>query len=65
MFLSAALFTVAVAVYYGLTAARVPDDDSLHEEDQTLDVTAVSSAAETVQVRRDPAMANCCESSKS
>lgn len=65
MYLAAALLTVCVAIYYGLTAARVPDDDSLHAEDQTLEMTAMTTSLDTVQIRRDPAMASCCESSKS
>jgi len=65
MFVVAVMFTVAVAVYYGLTAARVPDDDTLHEEDQTVEMTALGTSRDTLQIERDSALASCCESSKS
>lgn len=65
MLLASALFTTAVAVYYGMTAARVPDDDTLHAEDRAEELTAVSPPPEKVPGRCDPAIANCCESSKS
>lgn len=58
MYLSAAGVTVFVAVYYALTAARIPDEDEVHEEDR-LHLEPVETEP---SLKPEPALA--CESSE-
>jgi len=60
MYLGAAGVTVFVAVYYALTAARIPDTDDIHAEDKVIDRFPADISGTTPSFRPEPVMA--CES---
>jgi len=57
MYLASAGVTVFVAVYYAMTAARVPDEDVVHEEDREPVLTEGPTSHPESQTRPEPAMA--------
>jgi len=62
MYLGAAGVTVFVAIYYAMTAARVPDIDDIHVEDRPGERTSSNLAETPPPLKPEPALA--CESSE-
>jgi len=62
MYLGAAGVTVFVAIYYGFTAARVPDTDDIHVEDKMDEPSSAKVGGAVSPLKPEPALA--CESSE-